>query len=195
MRRFVMLVGVLALVCALCVALLAKPQEVRAEGTVICFEAESGAIEAPFEKATTPKADKKPVKPQKSSGGYVLIPAKANGAKKGRDDLPGKVTFKVKVPAKGEYWVWGRCLWPNGCGNSFYVRKADGKNQIMGEDGTYDVWHWMKCRDFKLALSQGVNTIIVANREDGVMLDQVFLTTTDRVPQGAEKVTAGALAE
>jgi hypothetical protein len=53
----------------------------------------------------------------------------------------------------------------------------------------------MKCRDFKLALSQGVNTIIVANREDGVMLDQVFLTTTDRVPQGAEKVTAGALAE
>lgn len=193
MRRWMLALGAVSLGVAAYVAV--RPvREVKADGATLCFEAEKGTLEEPFKKATEPKTDKKPGKPQKSSGTYIYIPDKANGGKKKIETLPGKATFKVKAKTAGQYYFYARTLWPSGCGNSFYIRKAGGSNHVLGQDGTYNVWHWVKLPE-KLVLAAGENVIVVGNREDGVLMDQIFMTTTDRVPQGAEKVTEGALNE
>lgn len=171
----------------------AQPQSIVAdEGTTVTWEAEKGALESPVLKKTGTKTDKKPSHPGKSSGeGWIEIPNKANGDKHD-GDLPGKAIFKVNVPAAGQYTFWARTLWPNGCGNSFWIRLAERPNQLLGEDGTYDVWKWRKLAS-KLTLVKGVNTIVVANREDGVMMDECQITTSSIEPQGAISATPNAL--
>lgn len=172
---------------------------VRAANATVTWEAEDpkGGIEAPFQRKQRQMLDNKP-KPQKNSGtGYVEIKDKANGDKKEGDgsSLPGFLKFKVKVPEAGQYKLWGRVLWPDGCGNSFFVCKQGRPNQILGEDGTYDSWHWVELQGPKLTLAAGVNTIEVHNREDGVILDQLQITTGGRVPTGEQRVTSGAVVD
>jgi hypothetical protein len=162
------------------------------ESSTVTWEAEKGTLESPVIKKTGTKYDKKPGKPVKNSGeGWIEIPNKANGDKHD-GDLPGKAIFKVNVPASGQYTFWARTLWPNGCGNSFWIRIAERPNQLLGEDGTYDVWKWRKIST-KLTLTKGVNTIIVANREDGVIMDECQITTSIVEPAGIVPVTPNAL--
>lgn len=166
--------------------------DVRAAGVTITWQAEDGTLESPIIKRTGTYTDKKPGKPGKSTGkGWIEIKDKANGdAPEG--EHPGKAIFKVNVPEAGQYTFWARTLWPNGCGNSFWARLADRPNQLIGEDGTYDVWKWRKAAT-KLTLAKGVNTIIVANREDGVMMDECQITNTTVEPQGGIAATPNGL--
>jgi len=194
MRRLLTVAEALVLTAAVAATLTWGTRSVSAQaGSTVTWEAESGTCESPVIKKTGSRTDKKPGKPSKNSGsGYIMIPDKANGEKK-EGDHPGKAIFKVNVPAAGQYTFWARTLWPNGCGNSWWVRLADRPNQLLGEDGTYDVWKWRKVAT-KLTLTKGVNTIIVANREDGVIMDECQITTTSVEPQGPIAATAGALA-
>jgi len=160
--------------------------------TTITWEAEKGTLESPIIKKTGTKTDKKPSKPSKNSGdGWIEIPNKANG---GNHDgpLPGKAIYKVNIPVGGQYTFWARTLWPNGCGNSFWIRLAERPNQLLGEDGTYDVWKWRKIAS-KLTLVTGNNVIIVANREDGVLMDECQITTSSTEPVGIVTPTPNAL--
>lgn len=171
------------------------PQRIIAqESTSITWEAENGALESPVIRKSGSKTDKKPIKPGKNSGtGWIEIPNKAN-SEEIEGDRPGKAIFKVNVPVAGQYVFWARTLWPNGCGNSFWVRQANHPNQLLGEDGTYDIWQWRKLSN-KMYLQKGINVIVVANREDGVLMDQCQITTGSIVPQGAIVPTQGALAK
>lgn len=198
MNRSILTAGTLLALAGLgWVAHVDRPAVSADSGYTVTWEAEdANVIEEPFKKRTGTKADKRP-RPQKNSGtGWVEIPNKANGDKKEGDgsDLPGKVGFKVNVPASGSYTVWGRVLWPDGCGNSFWVVKEGRPKQILGEDGTYDAWHWVAAKQ-KVALTKGVNVIEFGNREDGVLLDQVQITTGSRVPTAEVKPTPDALAK
>ncbi len=198
MNRWMVRAGTLMMAVGLAVWLRWGGRTSLAQSTyTVTWEAEDAAkIEEPFKKRTGERADKRP-KPQTNSGaGWVEIPDKANGSKKEGEgtDLPGVARFKVNVPAAGAYIIWGRVLWPDGCGNSFWVLKEGRPRQVLGEDGTYDAWHWRPCST-KLPLTKGVNVIEVRNREDGVLLDQLQITTdTRRAPTGPIKPTAGALA-
>lgn len=172
------------------------PPAAAASDYTVTWEAEGAQkLEEPFKKRSGAKSDKRP-RPQKNSGsGYLEIPDKANGKSKEGDgsNLPGYARFEVNVPQAGSYKLWARVLWPNGCGNSFWAYKDGRPKQKLGEDGTYDVWHWVELKGSKLALSKGTNVIIIGNREDGVLLDQLQVTTSGRVPTNQEKPTAGAL--
>jgi hypothetical protein len=178
---------------ALWVRLDARPVRAASTYTLTWQAEDSSDIVSPFRQVKGTKKDKR-VKPQKNSGsGYVEIPDKANGDNKEEGAaLPGKCTFKVNVPAAGSYHLWARVLWPNGCGNSFYVGKAGGPSVQLGEDGTYDAWHWLEA-DSKFVLARGVNVIELRNREDGVLCDEIQITTGDRVPVGEVAATNGAL--
>ncbi|HAZ63401.1 MAG TPA: hypothetical protein DCZ72_07305 [Armatimonadetes bacterium] len=180
-------------VTALGLTLLFEGRPVKAQaGVTITWEAENGALESPIIRRNGVHTDKKPGRPGRNSGkGWIEIKDGANG-EAGEGDHPGKAIFKVNVPEAGQYTFWARTLWPNGCGNSFWVRLAERPNQLLGEDGTYDVWKWRKVAT-KLTLAKGVNTIIVANREDGVMMDSCQITTTSVEPQGAIAETQNAL--
>lgn len=198
MKRWMLTAGTLLAGGLMVAAWTARTPQVAAQsGYTVTWEAEdANKIEEPFKKRNGRKSDKRP-KPQKNSGsGYVEIPDKANGSKKEGDgsDLPGVAQYKVNVPAAGSYTVWARVLWPNGCGNSFWVLKQGRPKDILGEDGTYDAWHWVSAKS-KVTLAKGVNTIELRNREDGVLVDEIQVTTTSRVPTGEVAPTSGALAK
>ena len=78
----------------------------------IYFDAESGKIEAPFEIRELPGA---------SGGKVISIKDKANqrlGKAPGKDFYPGSVEYRFQVKKEGEYFLWMRKYWQDGCGNS-----------------------------------------------------------------------------
>jgi hypothetical protein len=158
----------------------------------VCFEAEDAKSITPhFKKRTTPFKDSRNIL---SSGGCIEIPEKINGEEH-KEVYEGVVTYEVNIPSAGEYAFWARVYWgpDKGCSNSFWVSLNGGAPQVFGEDGTYLVWHWIKLKD-KVDLPQGKVPLVLKNREDGIMIDQIFLTKGAIIPVGKMAVTPGALA-
>ncbi len=118
----------------------------------------------------------------KASGGkYVEYPLKRphaaseNPAVKGDG---GHATYKVRIPARGQYLVWIRRWWQDGCGNSFFLSVDGGSPQTI-QDATYQVWKWTKATQ-AYSLSAGVHTFKLQNREDGARCDQILITNDAR---------------
>ena len=126
----------------------------------VCFEAEKySTIESPVKKVGIAG----------TSGGAALeIPWDKNATKG-----IGGATYKFNVKTAGVYYVWARTFWANGCGNSVEVAVNGTAPKILGEDGTYDSWHWVGGKA-RVQLKAGVNTMVLKNRETGVKVDQFF---------------------
>jgi hypothetical protein len=146
----------------------------------VCFEAESASsLESPLRKAL-PGANKK----QYSGRGYIDIPWDQNKTKG-----IGKATYRVNAKTAGTYYLWARTFWANGCGNSVGISVNGGSEKILGEDGTYDKWHWVG-GTARVALKAGVNNIVLHNRETGVRVDQIFLCQDgDYTPTNIRPIT------
>jgi hypothetical protein len=187
-------VGVVALV-ALGVGLVADCAQ-SASADRICFEAENAkTITSYFVKRTAPFRDKKN---RDSSGGYVEIVEdihKANGLEAAEKYYPGTVTYEVNVPSAGSYTFWARTWWgpETSCSNTFWVQIGNQPEQLLGEDATYLVWEWRKLKQ-PVTLPAGKVTLTFKNHEDGIRIDQIFLTKSTVVPVGKMVVTPGALA-
>ena len=126
----------------------------------VCFEAEKYvAIESPLKKAGVAGT---------SGGGVIEIPWDKNKTAK-----IGSATYKFNVKKAGVYYVWARTFWANGCGNSVGVAVNSSSAKVLGEDGTYDAWHWVGGKA-RVQLKAGVNTMVLSNRETGVKVDQFF---------------------
>lgn len=151
-----------------------------AENTKVCFEAETpGKIQTPLKKVTGKGA-------VVSGGGYLDIPWDQNKTKG-----IGSATYTFKAPKAGSYILWARCFWANGCGNSIKasVNGNEKTAKLLGEDGTYDAWHWVGGKA-RVNLKQGDNTLVLYNSETGVQTDQFFLCTDpDYTPVGIRKIT------
>lgn len=158
-------------------ALLSAAPAVFAANAKVCFEAEKPvAIETPL----------KIVKEAGTSSGSALeIPWDKN-----KTGGIGQATYRFNVPAAGVYYVWARTFWANGCGNSVKVEVNGSPGKILGEDGTYDAWHWVGGKA-RVQLKAGVNTLVLKNRETGVKVDQFFFCQDkDYVPVGPRKATS-----
>ncbi|MHB9025352.1 MAG: hypothetical protein ACYC7E_14480 [Armatimonadota bacterium] len=186
--RSAALIGIFGLPLLLCAGLLlAAPQRY----ITIVFEAEqaTGLAKTIFvvEKVTQDASGK-------ISGNKVLaIPKTPQGTKIPRDE----VTYKVKIPATGTYYLWTRTFWTTGCGNSVFMKVEgyDSGKWIIGGDGSYDFMHWVCLSDGDnssnprpLKLKQGTVTFTLGAREGGVRIDQ-FLLTTDRKKRPADIYT------
>lgn len=156
----------------------AVPTAAFAANAKICFEAESaGTISSPLRKVL-PGANKK-----YSGKGYIEIPWDQNKSKG-----IGQATYRINVKTPGTYYMWARTFWANGCGNSIEV-SVNGSSRTLGEDGTYDNWHWVDTK-VRVNLKAGVNTFVLKNRETGIRVDQFFLCQDgDYVPTGIRKAT------
>ena len=150
---------------------------VWAANAKVCFEAEKFvAIESPLKKISQSGV---------SGGGAIEIPWDQNKTKG-----IGSATYKFNVPTAGVYYVWARTFWANGCGNSVKVNVNNSGDKILGEDGTYDAWHWVGGRA-RVQLKAGVNTLVLKNSETGVKVDQFFFCQDkDYIPVGPRKVTS-----
>ena len=146
--------------------------------TKICIEAESAATVESVLKKVMPGASK-----DYSGTGYIHIPWDKNETK-GK----GQASFKLNAPKAGNYYVFARTFWENGCGNSILLI-INGQERMLGEDGTYNKWHWVN-NPLKIPLKAGANTIILKNRETGVKIDQIFLTDDSQYePTNMRKTT------
>lgn len=142
----------------------------------VCFEAEKYvAIESPLKKVGESGA---------SGGGVIEIPWDKNKTKG-----IGSATYKFNVKTAGVYYVWARTFWANGCGNSVAVAVNGSSEKVLGEDGTYDAWHWVGGKA-RVQLKAGVNTLVLSNRETGVKVDQFFFCEDPNyTPVGKRTIT------
>jgi hypothetical protein len=146
----------------------------------VCFEAEGASATVSPVKKVTPGANAK-----YSGRGYLDIPWDQNKTKG-----VGSATIRVNVKTPGTYYLWARTYWANGCGNSIGVSVNGSDSITLGEDGTYDKWHWVG-GNARVELKAGVNTFVVKNRETGVRVDQIFLCQDgDYTPTGIRKITS-----
>ena len=157
-------------------ALVALPA--LAENTKICFEAEKPvSIQLPLRK-TVKGAD-----PSYAGAGYLEIPWDGNKLK-GK----GQAVYKFRAPKSGLFTLWARTMWAQGCGNSILVSVNGDTPEIIGQDGTYGDWHWL--RGARVKLKAGTNTLVLKNRETGIKVDQFFLCTdTGYTPTHTRKDT------
>ena len=84
--------------------------------------------------------------------------------------------------------IWLNVVWDGSCGNTIDIRIDDEKKSVtVGNDGTYNAWHWMKSpKSYKLRA--GKHKLYILNREDGIKFAQAFITNDkDLVPQGFEE--------
>lgn len=151
-----------------------------ADNAKVCFEAEKPiSIESPLKKVTGKGA-------APSGGGYLEIPWDENKTKG-----IGKAVYSINAPKAGTYYLWARTFWANGCGNSIKAGVGTDKSaaKVLGEDGTYDAWHWVGGRA-RVSLKAGKNTFVMYNNETGVQVDQFFLCTDpDYTPVGKRTIT------
>lgn len=123
-----------------------------------------------------------------ASGGYFIeIPVKRPHAQtEGAPSDTGSATYTVTIPSAGVWQFWGRAMWYDSCGNSFFLKIGGNPAVQFGQNGTYGSWHWVKGP--KMQLPQGKVTVVVQNREDGAKLDQFIFTKNLRyVPVRVEK--------
>ncbi len=138
-------------------------------------------MEPPFSRCEDPDA---------AGGAAIEVPPKAGKA-------PGAVEIPFTIKQEGMYSIWIRAYWSTdgkrACSNSVTLA-IDDLPPLKIEDATYGVWHWVAYRRRKgTALSHGSHLLRFTNREDGIRLDQVFITPWNddemerRIPQGIEQ--------
>lgn len=123
-----------------------------------------------------------------SGGAFLEIPLRRpHATSETAPSDTGNATYSVKIPAKGSYRFWARCHWHDGCGNSFWLNIGSNPAFRLGQDGTYQRWHWVKGP--QVTLPAGNVTVRIQNCEDGAKIDQFLLTTSTVVPVRIEKPT------
>lgn len=149
--------------------------------TTVCFEAEDAKeLKAPV-KVVEAKAKEESAKI--SGDRYIEI---EQGAGEG-STVGGHAKYKINLKEDGTYYFWARCWWLDSCGNSFGIKIGDNPEFIMGNDGTYKSWHWINSK-VRLKLDKGVYDLEVVNREDGIKIDQILITSDRKlVPVEIEK--------
>jgi hypothetical protein len=140
-------------------------------------------------KVFTPPFEKGPDS-QSAAGTILRIPDKKGVPPEGQDsDMKyGGATYELEVAAPVTCKVWVRAWWEGSCGNTVCVRVGDqGKILTVGNDGTYDSWHWLEVPT-TFTLEKGKTTLYLLNREDGIRIDQILLTNDmEYFPQGVEE--------
>jgi hypothetical protein len=88
---------------------------------------------------------------------------------------PGTLAMTVKAPKSGKAQFWFRTHWSGSCSNSFVLKLPNSPERLVGEDGTYKHWHWIKGP--KVELAAGDTPVKLSQREYDIGIDQILITT------------------
>jgi SH3-like domain-containing protein len=101
-----------------------------------------------------------------------------------------RATFSFDVAA-GTYALWARVRAPTADDDSFWVSVDGGAFVKWNEIARSTSYVWDRVRNsdggnsvVNYTLSAGTHTIVIANREDGVRLDKLYLTANGDTPSG-----------
>ncbi len=128
--------------------------------------------------------------PSAAGGQALVIPDETGTPPAGEEpDLKyGGAEYEIDLPAAMQAKIWLRVWWEGSCANTLSVRTEGMEKAVtVGNDGTYNVWHWLEA-PLSMKFDAGKNKILILNREDGIRLDQILVTTDQHyVPQGIEQ--------
>lgn len=140
-------------------------------------------------KVVTPPMERGPDS-QSAKGTILRIPDKKGVPPEGQDpDMKhGGASYELTVNTPVTCKIWVRAWWEGSCGNTVCIRLGEkGKPLTVGNDGTYDSWHWLEAPG-EFTLDKGTHTLYLLNREDGVRFDQILVTNDmEYYPQGVEE--------
>jgi hypothetical protein len=140
-------------------------------------------------KVVTPPFEKAP--DSQSANGTILRIEDGKGTPPEGEESDmkyGGATYEVQLAAPVTCKIWIRAWWEGSCGNTVCFRVGEeGKILTVGNDGTYDAWHWLEVPT-TFSLDKGTHTLYLLNREDGIRIDQILVTNDmEYYPQGAEE--------
>ena len=121
-----------------------------------------------------------------ASGGKYIQPTSNNPSSAG----PNRASYTFSAAA-GTYKVWGRVIAPTADDDSFWVSMDGGSFVMWNSILSSTSWAWDTVHDsnnggavMTYTLSQGSHTLVIANREDGVKLDKLYVTAKGDTPSG-----------
>ncbi len=121
-----------------------------------------------------------------AAGGAYITPTSNNLSSAG----PNRATFDFTVDA-GNYVIWGRTRAGSFDDDSFWVSVDGGSFARWNDIPQSSTWSWDDAHNsdaggaqLVFALSAGSHTLQIANREDGVLLDKLYITANGDVPSG-----------
>lgn len=93
------------------------------------------------------------------------------------------VSWQFFAGKAGMYQIWLRTWWRDGCGNSLRVGIDKQPTQLVGNDGTYQSWHWV--RGPVIQLTSGQHSLEMVPAEPGIRIHQIALSPeSDFYPEG-----------
>lgn len=152
------------LAAAVCVGAPAPPPEAGAgPGQTVVLEAElSPALGYPW----------RPVRVRGASGGLALaVPEGAGSEEAFGPGGPGMAAFPVPAAGVAPREVWLRVYWNGNCSNSLYAASDAQSDWTVVASHTMRAWHWLRVGGLSIPAEGGL--LWLANREDGVWVDQI----------------------
>lgn len=141
----------------------------RIEGrqrTCITLEAENAvSIKAPMRVAD-----------DRMASGFKVLEIPRHVGRGWRGEAGGSAKIGFQIPVGGEYYLWLRTKWNNGCENAVYVSMDNNRRIVAGNDAVFAVWHWIRTGPFNLAA--GSHNLQLSNHSDGIMIDKMELVNS-----------------
>ena len=121
-----------------------------------------------------------------ASGGKYLAPSANSPNAAGTN----RATYTFTVSA-GTYKVWGRVITPTADDDSLWVSMDGGSFVKWNSIPLNSSWAWDDVHNsdnggavMTYSLAQGSHTLVIANREDGIKLDKIYITAKGDTPSG-----------
>ncbi|NJC26645.1 MopE-related protein [Neolewinella antarctica] len=128
-----------------------------------------------------------------ASGKQYVVFLGGNAEKSPPTDVPAnRVRFNLDNDTAGDYFLFARVLAPTTDDDSFWVR-TNGEGWRKWKNGLIrgSDFRWNQATNKTFSLTEGVNTIDFAFREDGAQLDKIHLNLSGDLPQGLGEEVVG----
>jgi hypothetical protein len=126
-----------------------------------------------------------------SNGKYITVPAGIQSLASPSADSNDLLLFTFHLPEDGNYKIWGRVITPNADDDSFWVRMNDSAWVLWNSIPAGSTWHWDDVHDQNKSdqvviceLDTGYHNLTICFREDGALLDKIFIANTGVHPSG-----------
>lgn len=145
----------------------------KSNNNTVWLEAECGAVGSLWQTLSDANA---------SNETYMTIQSGDNSTGSAPSDTNGHISYTFNVSENGDYAVWARVITPNGEDDSFWLQMDGGSWSQWNQIGPNSNWTWEASQTYNL--NAGTHTFTVAYREDGALLDKLYITNTGNAPTG-----------
>lgn len=116
-----------------------------------------------------------------ASGGHYLL-SEREFISTAPTDSADMLVVKFKVEEAATYHLYARVNCPTWNDDSYWVKLDNGNFTYANGLCTNGSWDWKELGAYPLSV--GSHTLTIASREDGAMIDKLFLSTSSQLPVG-----------